>query len=869
MKVELIVESGPDAGRRTTLVRETPCTVGTAESCGLRLRDPAVQPEHFVVKAMKDEGFGAKALAGATRVNGAEIQATRLRDGDVLEAGRTRLRFQVAAPAGATAAGDAPKTLGEFRLLDVLGRGGMGIVYRAEQTRLHREVALKVLSKELTKDPVFVARFMAEARAAARLSHPNVVQIFDANHDGDTYFYSMEVMHNGSLEQRLKKEGKLPPADAVKAILDAAKGLAYAESMRMVHRDIKPDNLMIDRHGTVKIVDLGLAGGDDDEHGKVLGTPHFMSPEQIQGKPLDHRSDLYSLGCTFFRLVTGRTPFQGATSKDIVRAQLTEEAPLAHKIEPSVPTEVSAVITRLLAKDPAQRYGTAGEVIAELQHILHPPVRRGIWIAAAGLAVVVAGGALWWALTRTPETHVIVREKDNPEAARIAEEKRQLEADNARLKVEAQGLEGIPKAEALEAMARAHPETKAAARALADAKALREQVAAAERARQARALAVQAAVAKIEQAAGSAREAGDWRAALAALDPLAVDAAVRDDAAVQAAIATQKEALRAAAASRLAAGRGAVEQAFAQRDPAAVRAALATLQNALDPATGIPTVLRAENEPTAPFVKEVPRRLDQLEKALASEGETRAWLEYEAGATGARGVLALVTEGDLAGAAARAEALAQSVQGKGPAQKAAALAGSTAAAARAWQRYQAAIGKGEVVAPTGEGDATGTVTAFVLAGPQAGVTLQTGPKNRPKTITLPLTQVTDLRLAALLPPLQADPAPNERAALLGLLSLAAHLRGAHEWLAAVRGDDEVSGTGAQAYPLPGLLLGELERSLRDATEPWAEGLRAELAACERLVTALRAFSDRRNVSAAAHLDRLLKDHARALVVLGL
>src|SRR5262249_45264111 len=150
-------------------------------------------------------------------------------------------------------------------------------------------------------------------------------------------------MHEGSLEQRVKSRGPLAVEEAVVAVADAARGLAYAESLRIVHRDIKPDNLMVDQHGSVKIADLGLAMTDEDNVSKVIGTPHFMSREQALGKPLDHRSDLYSLGCTFYRLLTGGTPFRGDSVKDILRAQVKEAHEPVAKVRPEVPADVAAV----------------------------------------------------------------------------------------------------------------------------------------------------------------------------------------------------------------------------------------------------------------------------------------------------------------------------------------------------------------------------------------------------------------------------------------------------------------------------------------------------------------------------------------------
>ena len=162
--------------------------------------------------------------------------------------------------------------------------------------------------------------------------------------------------------------------------------------MRIVHRDIKPDNLMVDSHGTVKIADLGLAMSDDEEQGKIVGTPHFMSPEQATGKPLDHRSDLYSLGCTFYRLVTGRPLFQRSKTKEILRAHVKDEHQPADEVNPDVPSNVSAVIDLMVEKDPDERYQSAEDLIEDLAQIMNPPARRGPMIAVFAFLLIADGG---------------------------------------------------------------------------------------------------------------------------------------------------------------------------------------------------------------------------------------------------------------------------------------------------------------------------------------------------------------------------------------------------------------------------------------------------------------------------------------------
>ncbi|MBP8301981.1 MAG: protein kinase, partial [Planctomycetes bacterium] len=484
--MRLTVETGPLAGTVVSLDREHPAVLGSAPDCTIRVQEAGVQPQQAVVKALKDQGFGIKALAAGVRVNGAAIEASPLNDGDIIEIGTTRIAFGQVQKRGLP-------TIPGYRILEELGRGGMGMVYRAEQVSLHREVALKVLSDALTKDPQFTARFVAEARAAAKLQHPNVVQVFDVEHDGGKYHFAMELMQEGSLEDWLKQNGVMPQDHALRVVADAAAGLAYAESLGIVHRDIKPDNLMLDQHGAVKIADLGLAGTGNETEEKAIGTPHFMAPEQVLRKEIDHRTDLYALGCTFYRLVTGRTPFRGQTVKDILRAQVKDEAEPAHKVNNKVSAEVSAIIQKLMAKEPKDRFQTANDLLEQLQVLLQPPAKKGLWIALAAAGVLVAGGAIYWAVNKPKDIETRTEYLNNPEAARLAKENEELKkaaredaATIAMLTARAAGLPEGELAAALDRVAEAHQGTRAAAEAQQRAARLRQDLAERERKEQER-----------------------------------------------------------------------------------------------------------------------------------------------------------------------------------------------------------------------------------------------------------------------------------------------------------------------------------------------------------------------------------------------
>ena len=589
--MRLTVETGPQAGTVVPLDRDQPTYLGSGADCALRIQEAGVAAQHAVVKALRDQGFGLKALAFGVRVNGDSIEATPLKDGDVIEIGTTRIAFGEVQQRGLP-------TIPGYRILGELGRGGMGMVYRAEQTSLHRQVALKVLSRERTKDPSFVAKFVAEARAAAKLQHPNVVQVFDVDNNGETYFFAMEVMQ-GSLEGWLKQNGAMPVDRALQVVSDAASGLAYAESLGIVHRDIKPDNLMLDQHGAVKIADLGLASTVEETEEKAIGTPHFMAPEQVLRKPIDHRTDLYALGCTFYRLVTGKTPFRGQTVKDILRAQVKDEPEPANKANPQVPAEVAAIIGKLMAKAPDQRYQTANDLLEELAALLQPPPKKGLWIGLAAAALVLAGGAVYWAVTKPNEVVVQRQMYDDPEKQRFADENAQLRAELkksaatiALLQARLAG-DGDVQITALERIASDHADTPAAGEARQRIEQLRQELQAAASANAQRERLRGEHLATLQQAQQTLLAGRDYRRALQALDGK-VPAELRDDRT----FATELEALRdkvlAGARARLAELRGAVDLARTNKDEPALQTAIGVLQEALADKERWPMALQDE-----------------------------------------------------------------------------------------------------------------------------------------------------------------------------------------------------------------------------------------------------------------------------------
>ena len=291
-----------------------------------------------------------------------------------------------------TASAPAKKgRLGPYRLIKILGEGGMGSVYLANQTSLDREVALKVVKNHLSANPAMLARFTREAYAAAQLVHPNVVQIYDMGDDNGNSYFSMELVDGCSLHQLIGEKKKLDPEEAASYILHAARGLQCAHNAGMVHRDVKPGNLLVNQDGLVKVADLGLvqvpnqdeiddsdvnqmvalsASKDLTRVGATIGTPYYMAPEQAKTAAVDHRADIYSLGCTFYVLLTGKRPFDGKSIEEVVSKHTNEPLIVPSQIVERVPGELSSIVAKMMAKRAADRYQSMGELIEELENFL-------------------------------------------------------------------------------------------------------------------------------------------------------------------------------------------------------------------------------------------------------------------------------------------------------------------------------------------------------------------------------------------------------------------------------------------------------------------------------------------------------------------
>jgi serine/threonine protein kinase len=287
-----------------------------------------------------------------------------------------------AAPAfGPPAAAGEIGTLGPYRVLKQLGKGGMGIVYLAHDTRLSRHVALKVMLPEFVSDAPSQERFLREARAAAQISHSNVVTVYEADVLGSVPYMVMQFLQGYPLDEYLRKKGLPSVPQSIKVAQEAALGLAAAHELGLIHRDIKPANLWLEAPGgRVKVLDFGLArpveaegGTEVTKSGAVVGTPAYMSPEQARGGKVDHRTDLFSLGAVLFRLVTGRTPFERPSVMAVLLALSTEPEPQVLALNPQVPPALARLIHQLLSKNPDHRPRTAEEVAERLQAIGERP----------------------------------------------------------------------------------------------------------------------------------------------------------------------------------------------------------------------------------------------------------------------------------------------------------------------------------------------------------------------------------------------------------------------------------------------------------------------------------------------------------------
>ncbi len=266
------------------------------------------------------------------------------------------------------------ENLSNYKIMDPLGKGGMATVYKAHELSLNRMVALKVLSPRLSEDTEFIKRFQREAQAAAKLNHPNIVQIYAIGEEKSIHYFAMEYIKGKTLAQIKKEEGTLPAARAIPIIKEVAEALGEAHKVGLVHRDIKPSNIMMDASGRAKVTDFGIAFVAEAKtkltrEGSIIGTPEYLSPEQCEGKPLDGRSDIYSLGVTLYEILTGKTPYEADTPVSMMMKIVQGNFLPINEVNPNVPLPVQKVVEKMMQTDTQKRYANVDELIKSLRKV--------------------------------------------------------------------------------------------------------------------------------------------------------------------------------------------------------------------------------------------------------------------------------------------------------------------------------------------------------------------------------------------------------------------------------------------------------------------------------------------------------------------
>ncbi len=920
-----VIEKGPWEGREAELEPGRGVTLGADPSCTLSFPGaPGVEGTHCVIRALKQGGFGVKDLGSqeGTFLNGKRVQVARLHPGDLLRVGSVTLEVldgedggpesamgekgeeeaEEKAPAGGRENPPGPQAgpkrgklpprkrdlervgteIGGYKILEFLGRGGMGTVFRALQVSLQREVALKILRRERTRDPAFVEGFVREARAAARFNHPNVVHVYDVGNEGDVYFYSMELMDRGSLEEELAERGKLPWQEALDVIRQAARGLRYAEEMGVVHRDIKPDNLMRNSQGAVKIADLGLAAtageaGEAEEGGKkkkIFGTPHFISPEQARGEPVDGRSDIYSLGCTFYRLVTGRTPFQGESVREILKKHFTEDPEPASQVEPSVPDAVSRVIQKMMAKDPAERYQTAQELLADLDRLSRKEGGKK-WILLLVLAVLAAG-AIALAL-RKPKPVII--QKPSGENAAFREKFREMERAQRELKAKNAFLgakdlpDGETKAARLEKIAKDFAGTEAAEKAAALAASIRADLARKEKARKEREARVRAFLAALKDALARAGKAGDGRIFFRAVPSLPHMKELAKDPGAAGALAEAERKAAGLLTRRL-------RDLLSGAGTLLKKGDLEGCRKALEESRALLSDPVLPPGPRKALEKHFSGKIRVLEKALAAEKEKRRALQARADRRiyleglfrGKDSVLEKCANLDFSGALAAARALEKKLRTKPFLDLLRARIPLLERAGRAWKAFLADLASGRGGPLKLEGK-TWRILSYRKGGPLVLEEVPPGRSGRktrrkkgPARMEVPLGRSLVLDRPALLAAL-LDPGRRETTdpeALADLAALCAWLgplplaKEARQWMKKIRPGDPKSGLSSSPPSFASPLLDLAGRIAGRAALPPSEAdlVRREIRAGVLLSRGLRDFALGRNLEARAALESI-------------
>jgi hypothetical protein len=310
------------------------------------------------------------------------------------------------------------RTIGNLRIVSVIGEGGMGVVYLAQHVGLPKQFAVKSLSRALSGDPDFRERFFEEARKQAALSDPSIVQVTDFFEEAGEFFLVMEYVDGQDLSHMIQSRGRLPESEALGILRDVLSGLGHAHSQGLVHRDLKPSNVLVDKKGRGRIMDFGIsimAGGAEKSltaTGTTIGSPWYMSPEQIlHPHRVDQRADVYALGIVLYEMLTGGVPFDGETDFVVKDLQLRAPARDPRDMNPQVSESVAQIVLKAMAKDPADRFQSCAEFLAAIEAIQKPTAKSRAWVVAVSLVtVVVAGAGIIYLLVNPPQ--VVVNEEE-------------------------------------------------------------------------------------------------------------------------------------------------------------------------------------------------------------------------------------------------------------------------------------------------------------------------------------------------------------------------------------------------------------------------------------------------------------------------
>lgn len=371
---KLVAHSGPTAGKEFALVKDL-VVMGRQSTSDIQIVDNLASRAQCNIR--RDGRLYSLVDLGSrngTLLNGKKVGERLLFPGDRIRIGEVEFIF-----VKETGDAELKDLLTKYELKKKIGEGGMGIVFTAVQRSMAREVALKILAPKYANREKFVEQFIAEARAAGKLNHQNLIQVHDVGTENGIHYFSMECVDGPTCLEMLRAQGQLEPSEALEIVRQVAKGLEYAHDHRLIHQDIKPDNIMVGTNNVVKLADLGISKTFDEvaadapqgnESKKIMGTPHYMAPEAAMGKKIDHRIDIYSLGATLWHLLTGKTVFHGITPTEVLKAHVTEELPNLTDLRPGISPSVVALVAKMLAKKPEDRPQSAREIVVEVERII-------------------------------------------------------------------------------------------------------------------------------------------------------------------------------------------------------------------------------------------------------------------------------------------------------------------------------------------------------------------------------------------------------------------------------------------------------------------------------------------------------------------